>query len=199
MVRILLFIFLNFLFACNSVYADDLEVSKYPEVRQYLTSSFNKLQDASSIKNNKILSTILEKNLDFTNITKAVLGRFGMDLGEEKMQRFQSLYKEYLIKVYIEKLQLINLEGGVLAIEHVRQDKKNKNMFMIGAHFTDKENTMINIDSVVTKEIDEYMIFDIVVESFSVMTSHRLAFEHSIEKNGGIDVLLEQLEKKIKD
>lgn len=176
-----------------------LDTVQYSEVKKYLLSSFNKLEDASSIDNNQILISILEKNLDFDNISKAVLGRSDMDLAEEKLQKFHSLYKDYLVKVYIEKLQLINLKDGKLEIESVIQDTKDENMFIVIARFIDKENTMINMNAVITKKMDDFMIFDIAVENVSIIASHRVSFAHNIESNGGIDVLLDQLEKKIKE
>lgn len=195
MLRILLFSIFSFFCTFNALAGDDFGVEKYPEVRQYLKSSFNKLEDATSVDNKKILVSILEKNLDFEGIVKAVLGRPGMYLGEEKLHKFHSAYKEYLIKVYIEKLQLINLDEGRLEIDKVAQDTKNENIFAVTARFIDKDSNEISMNALITKQTENFMIFDIAVENIGIIASHRDAFMDRVTPEK-IDSLIELIEKK---
>lgn len=159
-------------------------------LKTYLNNLFQKVQDVSSINNLKPLSALIDRNLAFDYISKFVLGNYGRNLSNDDMEKFKELYKNFLVKSYAEKLELIS--DGKFEIQKISEDEHNPGMFFVIAQFIDKDKNTIDLILMILQKGNDFLLADIAVENISVIVNHRAEFASVIE-NGGFEDLLQKL------
>lgn len=141
------------------------------------------------------LINLIDRSVDSKWISKFVLGRHYRKRSQAEKDKFQKLYREFMINTYAPKFTGYN--GEKFEIQNIINQE---NYYTVKCLFyTKDESPAINIDFRVKndKKSLQFLVFDIVAEGISLIETQRSEFGSAIS-NSGFDKFLLDLEDKIK-
>lgn len=154
-----------------------------------------KRADLSESEKEIELSDIFIKSVDTKWIAKFSMGRYWRTINSAQQNQFLDVYSNYLTGLYIPNFR--KYTSNVVKIVGSSQVRPNE--YLVQTILTNELNTMsIKIDYHLmqkNKGIENFVIFDVVAEGVSLITSQRAEIS-SIMDGGDFNSLIDLLAKK---
>tara|TARA_B100000900_G_C20576498_1_gene715560 strand:+ start:1573 stop:2172 length:600 start_codon:yes stop_codon:yes gene_type:complete len=155
----------------------------------------DKISDNKKIEK---LKSIAKETVDVEGIGFYTLGKYRKNLTDDEKKRYSDLFEEYFLKSFSSRL----VEYTDPQIQVNTQEVLNKNYTIVNSTLkgTDKRPE-IKIDwRVYTKDPDNPLIRDLIIEGLSLARTQKEEFSSIISSNdGNINSLFKTLEDFIKD
>ena len=163
------------------------------------------LQDpgASAPVRQQKLRALAKANFDFAQMARSALGYHWRSLTADQRIQFVAVFTAFIEDVYLSKLQ----EYGV---KHARQDIQGSNInftgeSMLSPGYAEVHSTVslashpspVRVDYLMVGDADAWKIYDIQVDSISVIANYRNQFNRVINERG-YQVLVDSLREKAK-
>ncbi len=185
-----LLIFLNFIYINNSFAIDPY--SFIQETADRASEALNKRQ--SKEEKMEILKTIAKETVDIKGIGFYSLGKHRKNMSDQKKKEYLEIFTKYFLKTFASRLA----EYTDPRIRVDSQKKLNEKYTMVSSTLlaTD-DKPEVKIDwRVVTKNPDNPLIIDLIIEGVSLAKVQKEEFYSIIQSNDGdINALFKNLEK----
>ena len=139
------------------------------------------------------LKEIAKDTVDIRGIGFYSLGKYRRNLNSEQLKKYEELFEEYFLKSFSSRLaEYTNPE-----IEVDSKKKINENYTIVSSRLVSTENRPeVKIEwRVYTKDPDNLVIRDLIIEGLSLARTQKEEFSSIIDSNdGNIDALLKNLE-----
>jgi phospholipid transport system substrate-binding protein len=151
-------------------------------------------------KDRRVLSEVVETKVlphfDFKAMTRMAVGRHWRDASPAQQTSLENAFRGLLVTTYTQALsQSATAEQSVdvrpLAVKPADDDVTVKTLVK------DSSRKPMGIDYRLAKAANGWKVYDVVVESLSLVTNYRSSFNEEITKSG-IDGLIKALEAKNK-
>lgn len=184
---------LSFLFS-NNVAANDSS-----KARDFINEFGNKVIEVASNKKVSVntrrdqLISLIESVIDSKWIAKFVLARNYRTASQEQRDRFQSLYRDFMIHTYAPSFNGYN--GEKFEVKDVIQQGK---YFMVKCLFIPKEGPKVNIAFRLkkNKKSEKFVMLDVIAEGVSLIETQRSEF-NSVIASKGMDNFLQDLSDRV--
>lgn len=145
-------------------------------------------------KREGLVRTLMTSHLDLEAVGQFCLGRYNRGLSEAQKQEYNSLFLDYLVKVYSQLLsqyngETLDVRDGVKAAgsEQVVESQINR-----------QNGPPIRVEWKTHEKNGKPLVTDVVVEGVSMAFTQRQQFESVIQNNGGkIEALFAAMKKQI--
>lgn len=151
-------------------------------------------KDIQAGNQQKIFSLAEEKilpNFDFEKVSRLVLGKNWTNATPEQKTAFQAEFKVLLLRTYANALS--KYKNQVIEYKPFRMEP-NADTASVKTAIQQPGGEPIEVDYTLGKKVDEWKVFDIVIEGVSLVTNYRSQFAQEIRQNG-----LDSLTKKLAD
>ena len=142
------------------------------------------------------LTEIALVTVDIRRVSLYTLGSYRKDLSEKQKEEYTVLFKKYFLKQFVSRLT----DYSEPKINVISADKKNEKYTIVSSILlaTDKKSE-VKIDwRVYTKNPDNPLIVDLIIEGLSLAMATKSEFASVIESNdGNIDALFDRLKEFI--
>jgi phospholipid transport system substrate-binding protein len=165
-------------------------------VRNFVQNTIDKIlgiirQDMSENKKQALLENEFLRVVDTDWIAKYTLGRHWKNLSPSQTKEFLSLYKKYLINMYVPNFKNYNSD----LVKVISIGKMSPNEYVVKTViYNERETTNFSVDFWVIDKKDKIQIFDIITEGVSMSSTQRSEFNAIISSNS-IEYLFEKLRK----
>ena len=182
------FIYFSLITSAFCVNPSDFINSISSEASEILTS---KLSDSEKVTK---LKMIAEESVDINGVGLYTLGKHRKTLSNEQREEYKKLFKEYFLKSFSGRLVVYNDAKIAVLSEEVKNEKYTiVYSKLIGT--TDRPEVKIDW-RVYTKDPENPLIRDLVIEGLSLARTQKEEFNSIIANNGGnIEALFENLNK----
>ena len=143
------------------------------------------------------LKDIARETVDIDGIGRYTLGSYKNEITDDQMREYKMLFQEYFLKSFASRLA----EYSNPEIEVVSKKKLNKNYTMVSSILVStKKRPEVKIDwRVSTKNPDNLLIMNLIIEGLSLARTQKEEFSSIIQGNDGdINALFFTLRKFIK-
>ena len=143
------------------------------------------------------LKDIARETVDIDGIGRYTLGSYKNDITDSQMIQYKVLFREYFLKTFSSRLA----EYSNPEIEVVSKKKLNENYTMVSSILVSTEQRPeVKIDwRVSTKNPDNLLIMNLVIEGLSLARTQKEEFSSIIQSNDGdINALFSTLKEFIK-
>ena len=185
-----LLIFINFIYIKNSFAIDPY--SFVQETADRASEALNKRQ--SKEEKMEILKTIAKETVDIKGIGFYSLGKHRKNMSDQKKEEYLEIFTKYFLKTFASRLA----EYTDPRIRVDSQKKLNEKYTMVSSTLlaTD-DKPEVKIDwRVVTKNPDNPLIIDLIIEGVSLAKVQKEEFYSIIQSNDGdINALFKDLKK----
>jgi phospholipid transport system substrate-binding protein len=146
-------------------------------------------------KQNDLIS-MFKKNVDTDFMGRFAMGKFFRQATPEQQKKFLSLYRDYVIYLYIPRFK--QYSGESIDVTQVIRDSDD--LFTVKSSLkTDKSSTgSVSVDYKVKKNGVSFKIIDIIGEGISLITTQRSDFATPLQEQG-IDNFITRLAAKVED
>ena len=185
-----LLIFINFIYIKNSFAIDPY--SFVQETADRASEALNKRQ--SKEEKMEILKTIAKENVDIRGIGFYSLGKHRKNMTNQEKEKYLDIFEKYFLKSFSSRLA----EYTDPRIRVDSQKKLNDKYTMVSSTLLATEDKPeVKIDwRVVTKDPDNPLIIDVVIEGVSLAKVQKEEFNSIIQSNdGNINSLFDNLKK----
>ena len=191
MKKILTFVLLTLLFFSNS----KISLSIEPDI--FIQSTVNRAADTlggNFTKDERIdrLKQIAKETVDITGIGYYSLGSHRKNLNKDQLSNYKKAFEEYFLKSFSSRLA----EYSNPEIEVISKNKLNKNYTIVLSKLvaTDSRPEVKIEWRVYTKNPDNLLIRDLIIEGLSLARTQKEEFSSIINSNDGkIEALLKNL------
>jgi len=191
MKKILTFFLLTFLFFTNNNVSFSIE----PDV--FIQSTVNRAADTlggNFTKDERIqqLKKIAKETVDITGIGYYSLGSHRKNLSKEELSNYKQAFEEYFLKSFSSRLA----EYSNPEIEVISKNKLNKNYTIVLSKLvaTDSRPEVKIEWRVYTKNSENLLIRDLIIEGLSLARTQKEEFSSIINSNDGkIEALIKNL------
>lgn len=154
---------------------------------------FEKQTDTS--EREKSLTALFDKSIDAAWMGKFVVGKYWRQIEEPKKAKFLLLYKDFLFVNYLPHFR--NYSGEKQQVLDV-VDEGDGDYLVRTQIMRPGKDAPVRVDYRVHRAegASNFLIFDIVTEGVSVVTTHRSDFGSVISQEG-VDGLIKRLEAKV--
>ena len=183
-----LLIFLNFIYINNSFALDPY--SFVQETADRASEALNKRQ--SKEEKMEILKTIAKETVDIRGIGFYSLGKHRKNMSDQKKEEYLEIFSKYFLKTFSSRL-------AEYTDPRIRVDSQKK----LSDKYTMVSSTLLATDDkpeikidwrVVTKDPDNPLIIDVIIEGVSLAKVQKEEFNSIIQSNDGdINALLKNL------
>ena len=183
-----LLIFINFIYINNSFAID--AYSFVQETADRASEALNKRQ--SKEEKMEILKTIAKETVDMRGIGFYSLGKHRKNMSDQKKEEYLEIFNKYFLKTFSSRLA----EYTDPKIRVDSQKKLSDKYTMVSSTLLATEDKPeVKIDwRVVTKDPDNPLIIDVVIEGVSLAKVQKEEFNSIIQSNDGdINALLKNL------
>ena len=174
----------------NSIEPDIFVQSTLNRASEALGNSFAKEEKIKKLKN------IAKETVDIKGIAFYTLGQYRKTLSEDQKKEYAILFEQYFLKSFASRLA----EYSNPEIEVISKEKLNEKYTMVSSKLvpTDKRPE-IKIDwRIYTKNPENPLIRDLIIEGLSLARTQKEEFSSIIQSNdGNINALFEKLKKFI--
>jgi len=142
----------------------------------------------------KLYAVIEEKilpNFDFDRVCRMVLGKNWKSATPEQQALFQKEFRSLLLRTYSSALS--KYKDQVIEYKPMRYEVDEKNV-SVKTQILQSGGQPIAVDYSLVKGAAGWKVYDIVIESVSLVTNYRSQFSNEIRQNG-----LDSLNKKLAD
>ena len=175
----------------NSIEADIFVQSTVNRASEALNNKFSKKEKISKLKE------IASQTVDIKGIGFYTLGAYRKTITENQIKKYESLFEQYFLKSFSSRLA----EYSNPEIEVISKKKLNKNYTMVSSILVSTEQRPeVKIDwRVYTKNVNNPLIRDLIIEGLSLARTQKEEFSSIIESNDGdINALFATLKEFIK-
>ena len=183
-----LLIFINFIYINNSFAIDPY--SFVQETADRASEALNKRQ--SKKEKMEILKTIAKETVDIRGIGFYSLGKYRKNISDQKKEEYLEIFSKYFLKTFSSRL-------AEYTDPRIRVDSQKK----LSDKYTMVSSTLLATDDkpeikidwrVVTKDPDNPLIIDVIIEGVSLAKVQKEEFNSIIQSNDGdINALLKNL------
>ncbi len=152
-----------------------------------------KNSSVSSAEKEQQLTALFKKTIDTEWIGKFALGRYIRTLTPEQKERYRTLYTEFLILNYVPNFR--DYTGQTLNISSISEPAENN--YLVQTAIVNPDGGTIRVDYRLRQKGNDFVIYDIIAEGVSLITTQRSEFG-SILAQQGVDGLLNKLEARVK-
>ena len=174
----------------NSIEADVFVQSTVNRASQALSDKYSKDEKIEKLKN------IASETVDINGISFYTLGSYRKIISEEQKKKYQKLFRQYFLKSFSSRLA----EYSNPEIEVISKNKLNKNYTIVLSKLiaTDSRPEIKIEWRVYTKNPENLLIRDLIIEGLSLARTQKEEFASIIESNDGdIEALFVTLKKFI--
>ena len=142
------------------------------------------------------LKEIASDTVDINGIGYYTLGSYRKNLNDEQVKKYETLFEQYFLKSFSSRLA----EYSNPEIEVVSKKKINDNYTMVSSALVSTEKRpKVKIDWIIyTKNPENLMIRDLIIEGLSLARTQKEEFSSIIQSNdGNINTLFATLEEFI--
>tara|TARA_B110000438_G_scaffold142165_1_gene137133 strand:- start:1869 stop:2465 length:597 start_codon:yes stop_codon:yes gene_type:complete len=178
----------------NSVYSIEPDIfvqSTVNRASQALDDKFSKKEKIDKLK------SIAKETVDIQGISFYTLGSYRKNLSDEEKKEYTKLFEQYFLKSFSSRLA----EYSNPHIEVQSKEKLNENYTMVSSVLVATEmRPEVKIDwRIYTKNIENPLIRDLIIEGLSLARTQKEEFSSIIENNdGNIQALFDTLKEFIK-
>jgi phospholipid transport system substrate-binding protein len=152
-----------------------------------------KNKNENELIKDKQLSKLFEESVDTQWISKFVMGNHWKDASETQKRVYLELYRKFLLSNYIPKLK--SYANQEIKFKNVFDEGENE--YLIETSIVQPDGSSVNVDYKVRKYGEnKYLIFDVIAEGVSLITTQRSEFA-SILSRKGVDYLIKKLKMKV--
>ena len=186
----LIIIFLNTSKA-YSIEADIFVQSTVNRASEALSNKFSKKEKMLKLRG------IANETVDIKGIGFYTLGAYRKGISDDQIKQYENLFEQYFLKSFVSRLA----EYSNPEIEVISKKKLNKNYTMVSSILVSTEQRPeVKIDwRVYTKNVNNPLIRDLIIEGLSLARTQKEEFSSIIESNDGdINALFVTLKEFIK-
>jgi phospholipid transport system substrate-binding protein len=179
--------------AVAEISADDLVKRTAEDVMSTIKSD----KDIQAGNQQKIFALAEEKilpNFDFDRVCRMVLGKNWKSATPEQQEVFQKEFRSLLLRTYASALS--KYKNQVIEYKPLRAEPSAKNV-SVKTQILQPGGQPIAVDYSLVKGDSGWKVYDIVIESVSLVTNYRSQFSNEIRTNG-LDSLNKKLAEKNK-
>ncbi len=179
--------------AVAEVSADDL----VKQTAEDVLSTIKNDKDIQAGNQQKIFALAEEKilpNFDFDRVCRMVLGKNWKSASPEQQATFQKEFRSLLLRTYATALG--KYKNQVIEYKPLRAEPGAKNV-SVKTQILQPGGQPITVDYSLVKADSGWKVYDIVIESVSLVTNYRSQFSNEIRTNG-LDSLNKKLAEKNK-
>jgi phospholipid transport system substrate-binding protein len=188
-------IYLIILFSSfNKVYSIEADIFVQSTVNRASEALNNKFSKEEKIKE---LKGIAKETVDIKGIGYYTLGAYRKNISDDQMRKYETLFEQYFLKSFASRLA----EYSNPEIEVTSKKKLNENYTMVSSVLVStKKRPEVRIDwRVYTKNLDNPLIRDLIIEGLSLARTQKEEFSSIIQSNNGdINALFVTLKEFIK-
>jgi phospholipid transport system substrate-binding protein len=151
-------------------------------------------KDIQAGNQQKLFAVVEEKilpNFDFDRVCRMVLGKNWKSASPEQQALFQKEFRSLLLRTYATALG--KYRDQVIEYRPMQTDASEKNV-TVKTQIIQKGGQPIAVDYSLVKGTTGWKVYDITIESVSLVTNYRSQFSSEIRQNG-----LDSLNKKLAD
>jgi len=188
-------IYLIILFSSfNKVYSIEADIFVQSTVNRASEALNNKFSKEEKIEE---LKSIAKETVDIKGIGYYTLGAYRKNISDDQMRKYETLFEQYFLKSFASRLA----EYSNPEIEVTSKKKLNKNYTMVySVLVSTKKRPEVRIDwRVYTKNLDNPLIRDLIIEGLSLARTQKEEFSSIIQSNNGdINALFVALKEFVK-
>jgi len=174
-----------------SIEADIFVQSTVNRASEALNNKFSKEEKIEKLK------MIASETVDIRGIGFYTLGAYRKNINNDQIKKYETLFKQYFLKSFSSRLA----EYSNPEIEVVSKKKLNENYTMVSSILVSTEKRPeVKIDwRIYTKDSENLMIRDLIIEGLSLARTQKEEFSSIIQSNDGdINALFAALKEFIK-
>lgn len=133
-------------------------------------------------------------NFDFDRVCKMVLGKNWRAASEEQQSSFKKEFRSLLLRTYASVLS--KYRDQIIEYKPFRAEPDANNV-SVKTQIIQQGGQPISVDYSLVKTESSWKVYDIVIESVSLVTNYRSQFSNEIRQNG-LDSLIKKLAEKNK-
>lgn len=133
-------------------------------------------------------------NFDFDRVCKMVLGKNWRAASEEQQSSFKKEFRSLLLRTYASALS--KYRDQIIEYKPFRAELDANNV-SVKTQIIQQGGQPISVDYSLVKTESSWKVYDIVIESVSLVTNYRSQFSNEIRQNG-LDSLIKKLAEKNK-
>jgi phospholipid transport system substrate-binding protein len=158
-----------------------------------INSTVKVLKNNSSNDVDAKITKIFEQNVDINWMAKFALGRYKNIVEANEYQRYEQTYKAYLIASYLPNFRKYHNE--TVHINNVKTIAENE--YVVETIIKRIEGEPIAIAYAIRKQGGKFLIFDIIAEGVSLITTQRADFNATMsDSHNSINTLISMLASK---
>jgi phospholipid transport system substrate-binding protein len=142
-----------------------------------------------------IANAIIVPNVDFVVFSKWVLGKHWRKATPEQRKVFITEFRETLINSYLSSITRDDYQNQTIRYESLR-GSQNPDKVVVDATIEQPSGPLIHVQFRMYRNNEQrWLVYDVVVEGVSLVTTHRSNFS-SIIREKGLDGLIAMLEER---
>ncbi|MGE0754071.1 MAG: phospholipid-binding protein MlaC [Alphaproteobacteria bacterium] len=140
------------------------------------------------------LKSLFARNVDIKWVGKFVMGRYWRKATQEQQTRYLNEYEQFILGHYAERFtEYTSGDYNITGYENSGDGEYLVSMEMINPGKPNEAPVLV--DYRVRQNGNNFMVFDVIIEGVSMITTQRSEFASVISRNG-IDYLIDQLANK---
>ena len=190
---VLIFLIISFL-NITKVYSIEADIFVQSTVNRASTALNDKFSKEEKITK---LKAIAKETVDIAGIGFYTLGSYRQNITDDQKEEYANLFEQYFLKSFASRLA----EYSNPEIEVTAKKKINKNYTMVySVLVATEQRPEVKVDwRVYTKNPDNLLIRDLIIEGLSLVRTQKEEFSSIIDSNDGdINALFSTLRKFIK-
>lgn len=148
----------------------------------------NITSNASNSQKESKLTELFIASVDTKWMARFAMGKYWRDAAEAQRSKYTEIYTKYLLKGYIPKFKEYNNQQ----IKINKSYSDSEGTYIVETKIISSDGAAINVDYKVRQESGKYMIFDVIAEGVSLITTQRSDFA-SVLARDGVDGLISKL------
>jgi len=180
--------------AANAELAPDVLVKQTADDVLNIIKNDKEIQAGNQQKIYALAEEKILPNFDFDRVSRMVLGKSWRAATPEQQARFQKEFRSLLLRTY--SVALGKYRDQTIEYKPMRAEPDAKNV-TVKTQILQNGGQPISVDYSLVKGANGWKVYDIVIESVSLVTNYRSQFSQEIRQNG-IDSLNKKLAEKNK-
>jgi len=178
--------------AANAELAPDVLVKQTADDVLNIIKNDKEIQAGNQQKIYALAEEKILPNFDFDRVSRMVLGKSWRAATPEQQASFQKEFRSLLLRTY--SVALGKYRDQTIEYKPMRAEPDAKNV-TVKTQILQNGGQPISVDYSLVKGANGWKVYDIVIESVSLVTNYRSQFSQEIRQNG-IDSLNKKLAKK---
>ncbi|MFH7324899.1 phospholipid-binding protein MlaC [Desulfurivibrio sp. C05AmB] len=127
-------------------------------------------------KRYRLVVATVEEFFDFAEISMRTLGPRWRELDDGERRRFIELFKQFLQKNYIDRVDSYSGEEVVVKDQEIREDRRGNRFAMVNTDFVMKSQT-VPVNYRLLYRGGNWLVYDVDIEGVSLVRNFRSQFE----------------------